>query len=72
MDKIKQKFCSASTVPSIILSEFLLFNRNYKVGNRPILFKYSSEKGGDFVSHIMKKNGKIKSWNDWKNEFTLE
>ena len=34
---------SASTVPSII-SEFLWFNRNIKVDNRPNFFKYFTEK----------------------------
>ena len=65
-------FHSASTVPSRILSEFLWFNRNIKVDNRPIFFKYFSEKEVNFVSHMMKENGEIKSWNDLKNELKLE
>ena len=32
-------FCSFFTVPSIILSEFLWFNRNIMVNNQPIFFK---------------------------------
>ena len=57
-------FCSVSTVPSEILPEFLWFNRSIKVSNRPIIFKHFSEKGVNFVSHIMKGNSEIKSWND--------
>ena len=60
-------FCSISVVPSIKLSEFLWFSRNIKVDNRPIFFKYFSEKGVNFVPYIMKKNGEIKSWDDLKN-----
>ena len=60
-------FRFASTVPSIILSEYLWFNRNIKVDNRPIFFKHFSQKGVHFVSHIMEKNCEIKSWNDLKN-----
>ena len=62
-------FHSASTVLSIILSKFLWFNTNIKLDNRPIFSKFFSEKGVNFVSHIMKENGEIKSWNDLKNEF---
>ena len=65
-------FHSASTIPSIILSEFLWFKGNIKVDDRPTGFKYFSEKGVNFGSHIMKKNSEIKSWNDLKNEFKLE
>ena len=65
-------FHSAPAVPSIILFEFLWFNRNIKVNNRPIFFKYFSEKGVNFVAHIMKENGEIKSWNDLENEFKLK
>ena len=35
-------------------------------------FKHFSEKGVNFISHIMKENGEIKSWDDLKNEFELE
>ena len=59
-------------MPPIILSEFLWLNRNIKVDNRPICFKHFSEKEVNFVSHIVKENGKIKSWNDLKNEFKIE
>ena len=65
-------FCSLSTVMSIILSEFLWLLRNIIVNNRPIFFKHFSEKGVNFVSHIMKKNGDNKSWNDLKKKFKLE
>ena len=34
--------------------------------------KKKCEKGVDFVSHIMKENGEIKSWNDLKNKFRFE
>ena len=54
-------FRSISTDPPIILSEFLWFNRNIKVDNRPIFFKYFSEKRVNFVPYIMKENGEIKS-----------
>ena len=46
-------FCSASTDPLIILSEFLWFNGNITVDNRSIFFKRFSEKVVNFVSHIM-------------------
>ena len=65
-------FCSVSTVPSIILPEFLWFNRNIKLDNQPIFFKHFSEKGVNFVSHFMKRNGKMNSWNELKNEFKFE
>ena len=32
---------------------------------------YFSERTVNFVSHIMKENVEIKSWNDLKNEFKL-
>ena len=57
---------------SIILYKFLCFNRNIKVDNQPIFFKHFSEKGVNLVSHIMKENGEIRSWNDLKTEFKLE
>ena len=52
---------SASSVLSIILSEFSWTDRIIKVDYRPICFKYLSEKGVNLVSHIMKENGEIKS-----------
>ena len=51
---------SASTVPSIILSEFLWFDRNIKADNRPIFFKHFPDTAVNFVSHIIKENGKTK------------
>ena len=47
-----------------MLSEFLWFNRNIKVDNRPTFFKDFSEKRVNFVPHIMKENCEIKSWNE--------
>ena len=61
-------FCSVSASTSIILSEFLWFNRNIKVDNQPIFFNHFTEKGVNFDSHIIKENGELKSWNDSKNE----
>ena len=52
------------TGKAILKIEFLWFNNNIKVDNWPIFFKHFSEKRVNFVSHIMKENGKIKSLNE--------
>ena len=56
----------------VTFQKLLWFNWKIKVDNRPIFFKYFSEKGVNLVSHIIKENGEIKSWDEWKNEFKLE
>ena len=65
-------FTSKSTIPSIILSEFIWFNSNIKVGSKSVYFSFLSDKNLNFIGQLFNDNGNIKPWKDLKIEFHLK
>ena len=56
------------SLPSAILSQFLWFNSNIKIGNKSVFIPDFASKNINFVSQIFDENGKTKSWDYVKSE----
>ena len=63
--------CSLS-LPSAILSQFLWFNSNIKIGNKDIFISGFASKKVNFVGQIFHENGKTRSWGYIKSEYNFE
>ena len=59
-------------LPSAILSQFLWFNSNIKIGNKSIFISGFASKNINFVGQIFHENGKTKSWDYIKSKHNLK
>ena len=55
-------FTSKPNLPSMILSEVILFNSDIKVGNKPVHFSFFSAKNLTFIGQLFNDNGNTKRW----------
>ena len=65
-------YTAKPTLPSMMLTEFIWFNSNIKVDNKPVNFFLFSDKIWNFIGQLFNDNGNIKHWEDIKLEFHLK
>lgn len=68
---LKESFSYSFNSPSCIKSQFLWFNKEIKIDNKPFCFKDVSEKNINFITQLYKPDGKLKQWENVKQEFNL-
>jgi len=66
-----KNYSSPPTLPSAIMSEYIWFNTNIKIGNQSIFNRYFSSKNINFVGQLFEDNGTLKSWERIKEEHCL-
>ena len=59
-------------IPSCILFQYLLYNKNIQVDKSPVYFLKVSEKSINYVSQLFGDNGSIKNWCEFKREYNLD
>ena len=59
-------------IPSCILFQYLLYNKNIQVDKPPVYFLKVSEKSINYVSQLFSGNGSIKNWCELKKEYNLD
>ena len=68
----KNTFAFFSLTPSCLKSQFLWFNKDIEINNKPFQFKDFSIENINFVEHLCKPSGVFKSWSEIKTEYNLE
>ena len=63
-------YTAKPTLPFMILSEFIRFNSDIKVDNKPVNFSFFSDK--NVIGQLFNDSGSMKSWKDIKTEFHLK
>ena len=58
--------------PSCLRSQFLWFNKDVKVNNKPFHFQDFLKENINFVEHLCKLSGVFKSWSEIKTEYNLD
>ena len=59
------------TLRRTILSQYLWLNKHIKIGNNSVYFSDFSIHGIKFIGNLVDINGKYKSWDTIKNEYSL-
>ena len=57
---------------SQISYQFLWFNKDIKINNKPLYFQDFSKENIHFVEHLCKPSGVYQSWSEIKSEYNLE
>ena len=70
--KWKENYTFLSTAPSTILSEYIWYNSQIKIDNKPVYFNFFSEKQLNFVGQFFDSVGNLKNWDVIKIEFGLQ
>ena len=68
----KNTFAFASLTPSCLRSQFLWFDKDIKINNKPFYFQGFSKENINFVEHLCKPLGIFESWGEIKTEYSLE
>ena len=68
----KNTFALLSLTPSCLRSQFLWFNKDIKINNKPLHFQDFLKKNINFVEHLCKPSGVFQSWSEIKSEYNLE
>ena len=68
----KNTFAFLPLSPSCLRSQFLWFNKDIKINNKPLHFQDFSKENINFVEHLSKPSGVFKSWSEIKSEYNLE
>ena len=67
---MEKLFCFSLTYSK--LSQFLWFNKDIKINNKPFHFQALSKENINFIEHLCKPSGVFKSWSEIKTEYNLE
>ena len=68
----KDTFAFVSLTLCCLRFQFLWFNKDIKINNKPFHFQDSSKENISFVKYLCKPSGVFKSWNEIKTEYNLE
>ena len=68
----KNTFAFLPRTPSCLRFQFLRFNKDIKINNKPSHFQDFSKENINFVEHLCKPSGVFKSWSEIKSEYNLE
>ena len=59
-------------LPSAILSQYLWFNSKILIDNKSVKIVCFSDNNINFVKHAFTSSGKLKNWENFKEEFNLQ
>ena len=65
------KYSCQTLVPFAILSQILLLNSQFQVGNKRVFFSSFSERNINFVGQMLKTDGIVKAWKQLQEKFGL-
>ena len=65
-------FSSLVDLPSAILSQYLWFNSKILTDNKSVKIVCFSDNNINFVKHAFTSSGKLKNWENFKEEFNLQ
>ena len=68
----KNTFAFLSPTPNCLRSQFLWFDKNIKINNKPFHFQDFSKEKINFVEYLWKLSRVFKSWGEIKTEYNLE
>ena len=67
-----KNFSSLVDLPSAILSQYLWFNSKILIDNKSVKIVCFSDNNINFVKHAFTSSGKLKNWENFKEEFNLQ
>ena len=68
----KNTFAFLSLTPSSLRSQFVWFNKDIKINNKPFHFQDFSKENINFVEYLCKPSRIFKSWSEIKSEYNRE
>ena len=66
---MENTFSFLSLTPSCLRSQFLWFNKDIEIKNKPFHFPDLSKENINFVEHLSKPSGVFKSWSEIETEY---